>query len=305
MEEAPIQKLTRTQFWCCLAVLVATFMFAEGPLWQHPWRMDSVDAAIFLSYLPVPLLVLGCLAWSKRLTTTAFLLSTVQLTLTKYATTFGIALVLWGISAPEPEPKLAAVRSSAPSTATSKTSTATRERFTLRGRVEDRAGHPERDAVVFVEAGLEGFDFAEPTEPTRIDNDGGTLLPTIAVAQTGQRLSLRSSDGHLHTFLATSDGGAVLFHVPGLASGTPTEAGVFEPQFAQIRCTLHGARELPARLIVLAHPFYTRVRDGAFALEVPAGHLRIAARTAAGAYAATNTQATTDEIVLRVSDPEG
>src|ERR1700722_17482845 len=93
--EETLRRLSRAQFWGFFAILVAVFLFVEGPVWRHPWDIDRLDGSIGYSYLPVPALVVLGLAWRKALGWKAFLLDTLSLTLLKYAATFTFALVLW------------------------------------------------------------------------------------------------------------------------------------------------------------------------------------------------------------------
>src|SRR4051812_9969893 len=94
-EDPPFLRLTRLQFWGFLAIAVAVFLFASGPVWQHPWDIGALNRAIFYSYGVVPVLVLGGLAYKRRLGLRAFALDLLVLTLLKYTITFGIALLLW------------------------------------------------------------------------------------------------------------------------------------------------------------------------------------------------------------------
>src|SRR4051812_20328325 len=108
MDERRTERMSRTQFWGSFAVLVGLFLLIEGPIWSHPWDISAVNHAILLSYLPIPLLVAGCLLWSRRLGWVSFFLDTLSLTLVKYSATFFFALCMWAW-APEPEGITAAI----------------------------------------------------------------------------------------------------------------------------------------------------------------------------------------------------
>lgn len=275
--DPPLPRLSRRQFWFCIVVPVVTFLFCTGPIWTHPWELD---AAIVYSYLPVPFLVLGLLAWSRRLTLRGFLLDTLTLTLVKYTITLSIALVLWNVSAPPVKPVAARafhapVPAEPPPTPTPIAPEAT---GALEGVVTSPDGQPAAGALVFIAEGLEKYVFAPPKEPLRLENDGTMVTPRLSAAQTYQAISARSTDGHLHTLVAASSEGP-LFNVPLLSSGLPDTVVVREPHgITKIRCAVHqGDREKASYLAVLAHPFFTITGiNGRFAWTgVPAARLRV------------------------------
>src|SRR6185312_8911475 len=92
---------------------------------------------------------------------------------------------------------------------------------TVRATVVDGAGRPVAGALVYVAAGVEDFVFAAPEAPVVLEHGPLGVTPALAVAQVGQRIEARSSDGRMHTLVASRDG-AALFNVPLLASGAPT-----------------------------------------------------------------------------------
>jgi hypothetical protein len=278
--EPPVPRLSQRQFWACLAVAVVIFLFGTGPIWRHPWDLDT---AILCSYLPVPLLVLVLLAWSRRLTFRGFLLDTLTLTLVKFTITLSIALVLWNVSPPPAKPVAAPVPVAPPQPAEpppAPTPIAPESTGALQGVVAGPDGAPVAGALVFVEKGLEQYVFAPPSEPLRLENDGAAVTPRLSAAQTYQPISARSTDGHLHTLVAASAEGP-LFNVPLLSSGVPSTLTVREPHgISRIRCAVHqGDTEKTSYLAVLGHPFFAITgADGRFSWTgVPAGQLRIGA----------------------------
>lgn len=279
MEEAPqVPGLTRTQFAITLAVCLSIFLLAGGPIWQQPWKMDQVDLAMLWSYAPLPLLVLGFLAWSRRLRVASFLLETLRLVLVKYSITFALALVLWTMTdqpahaAPTPLRSGRAGSSAALPPYQGPTGT-------LRGRVLDATatGTAVSGALVFVDTDLAGEPNAAPLQLT---NEGRGLSPRLAVAQTGQAIALRSGDGRLHTAAAETEG-SPLFNVPAIRSGSWSRTSIDEPHDAvTVRCTVHPGEEAPAHLTVLRHGWHAlTAADGTFAIEgVPRGERRVVAR---------------------------
>jgi hypothetical protein len=284
---SPLPRLTRLQFWSFLAIGLVIFVFSTGPIWRDPWRMENITWAAVYSYLPIPVLVLAGLAYKKRLGLRAFFLDTLELTLLKYALTFGIALVLWGIVpalpiAPTVPHANAATDAPEPTEpAPTPTPIAPERTGTIEGTVVDAAGHPRAGALAYVEAGLEGYVFAAPATPLVLENDGRGITPRLAAVQLRQPVFARATDGHLHTLVADKDG-AVLFNVPLLSSGAQSRVRITEAHgVAGLRCIVHPrtGTEAAAHLAVFAHPFFAITgADGRFTFRgVPAGALRVGA----------------------------
>lgn len=281
-DELPVERLTRTQFWVCLFILVAMFLFITGPVWTHPWNINILDVAIFVSYVPIPFLVIGCLAWRRKLNWRGAFLDILEITLIKYAITFSFALTLWAVAiepvtlrafqlvpattaAPEPLPPPSVIP---PETTGS-----------IEGTAQDETGKPLAGALIFIEAGLEAFVFAPPNQPVRLENTGAGISPRLAAAQTGQPIFARSTDGHLHTFVASSQG-STLLNMPLISAGAFTPVNLrSQNAVVSLACSVHpqpGA-ENPAHIGLFAHPFFAITEeDGRFRFEgVPQGSLRM------------------------------
>lgn len=285
--EVPAPRLTSVQLWGFLAIAVGIFLFASGPVWQHPWDIGALNHAIFYSYAPLPLLVLGGLAWKKRLGIRAFVVDLLVLTLLKYTITFGIALVLWSAKGAPPVaaqttlPAPHAAHAAAPAPAEAPTPVPEEKAGVVGGVVVDREGKPVAGALAYIAAGLEGWVFATPTTDLVLENDGKGLSPAIAIAQLRAPLAARSTNGQLHTFVATHDG-KTLANLPLLGSGLRTPIAFTEAHgLIEVRCSVHQhlGTEQASTLLVLTHPFSTITGDdGRFLFRgVPAGALRLAA----------------------------
>jgi hypothetical protein len=265
-----------------MGIALLMFAFVTGPVWAHPWNMNVLDVAIYVSYIPIPLMVIACLAWRRALTFRGAFLDILEMTLYKYAITFTFALCLW---AGANEPALARAFPLVPRAPTSQEALpapsiiAPESTGAVEGVAVDESGRPIAEALIFIESGLEAYSFAPPTEPIYLENNGSGVTPRLAVAQSGQPILARSTDGHLHTFVAGS-GGSALLNVPLLSGGSWTPVGIRGAGFvATLTCSVHAqaANEAPAHLGVFAHPFFAITgADGRFKLaSVPEGSLRV------------------------------
>src|SRR4051794_12577195 len=155
-----VPRMARLQFWSCAAVAVGLFFLDTGPVWRHPWDTSTFNDAVLWSYLPIPVLVAGCLAWSKRLRLRAFFLDLLELTLLKYAVTFTGALIMWEVTpmpAALPPPRRAAPEAPAVADAPSPPPTVIdpARTGTVAGVVTGADGRPLAGAPVYVAGGLE------------------------------------------------------------------------------------------------------------------------------------------------------
>ena len=282
-DDQELPRMSRVQVGATIAIAFGLFLFVSGPIWRHPWDFERFNRAVFWSYAPIPLLVFAALLWSKRLTVRAFFLDALTITLVKYSGTFLFALVLWeALPMPAAAPLLSQ-RSTNHAAYVEPTITPTvidpRETGSIAGSVTDAEGLPIARALVFVSAGLEDHAFAPPAQPLELTNPGTGVVPGIAVAQTGQTIAARSTDGHLHSLVATQAAGT-LFNTPLLGSGEPSNLRFREAAgVVAMHCNVHEGAEREGRLLVLAHPFFTWTdSQGRFRIEgVPSGHLRVAA----------------------------
>lgn len=272
--------VTPAQFVGSLVAALAVFFFATGPLWRHAGNITLLDSSIYWSYLVIPVAIAGCLLWSKRWSVRGFLLDTMALTLTKYVITASIAIGLWALHG-DPEglpPPPHTAKSAEPAPVITPTKIDPAQTGTLVVTVTRASGDPVEGALAYVAGGLEGYVFAPPEGPVELTNDGRGVMPAFAVAQTGQRIEGRSTDGELHTLVVRREG-AALFNVPLLRSGAPTTVHAGDATgLATVRCNVHPS-EAESRLLLVGNPFHASSdATGQVTLRgVPAGALRVAA----------------------------
>lgn len=274
-------RMSRAQFWSVLGLAFALFLFEAGPVWRHPWDMELLNRAIFWSYVVIPLLVIGCLAWSKRLSLRVFVVDTLVLTLIKYSCTFAFALVLWEVT-PFPvqahtasAPRGASVLVAEPAPATTPIDPA--QTGAVGGSVTDAAGRPLAGALVWIAGGLDAYVFAPPSVPVSIANADAGMSSPLAIVQANQQILAHSANGKLHTMIAVKDG-KTLFNTPLLPSGDPSRVSFREPGgLVTVHCNVHPG-EAEGKILVLGHPFFTRSdENGRFAFRgVPAGRVQLA-----------------------------
>jgi hypothetical protein len=91
--------ITRGELVAILLAVLPVFLFLGGPIWEHPFHIDS---AVYWSYAPVPALVLLVLLRRRALTIAGFLASATIALSVKYLITTGVAFALWSLNDPPP-----------------------------------------------------------------------------------------------------------------------------------------------------------------------------------------------------------
>jgi hypothetical protein len=298
---APSNKtgLSRLELAVCVGLSVAVFFLHQGPFWRHRWELDG---SIWVSYLVIPPLVAGVLAWGRKLQLREVVLGTIEVTCWKFGLTYLVAHTVWVFSTPPPRPQVvAAPLPDAPALALR--SVVPEATGSIEGAVRDEAGRSLAGTVVFIESGLDGYAFDRPTSGAEFSVRSGAVEPPLTVAELHAELRARSADGKLHTLVA-SQGDTDLFNLPLQSSGAYSAAEVRRGQgISNLRCTVHERAGEYARLVVVAHPFHA-VLDGAgrFAWSgVPVERVTIAALHPDGRVARTEPQLVTKGRALSVA----
>jgi hypothetical protein len=277
--------LSRLDLALCLGASLIVFFLHQGPFWRHRWQLDG---AIWYSYLAIPPLVAGVLAYRRRFALRELVLGTIEVTCWKFGVTYFIAQTVWMFSTPPPPAAVPAPSlPDAPALATRRA--APDATGSIEGAVVDPAGGSIAGTVVFIESGLEGYVFdGAPPAGVAFSVRSGAIEPPVAVAELHGELRARSTDGKLHTLVA-SQGDADLFNLPLQSSGAESAAEVRRGQgISNLRCTVHERADGHAHLVVVAHPFHAVLDDtGRFAWSgVPAAeHLTIVALHPSGRVA--------------------
>jgi hypothetical protein len=264
-----------------LAVVVCQFLVFHGAIWRHQFAWDR---SILWSYASIPVLVLVALLVRHRLGWISWFLHTLEIACVKFLITASILLGLLISTRNEPPPlrppalppPAAAIRRPA----LPPTPIDPRKTGGISGVVVDRTGSPVAGAIAFISSGLGEYRFASPSTVLVIENDGTRFNPSLTVAESGQPIEARSTNGQLHTLLLKAHAGSWVRNIPLLSSGVanalPTEDmdGVFS-----LQCTVHGAREGVAYLGIFRHPYFSVTGDdGRFQFQaMPEGSLSVTA----------------------------
>jgi hypothetical protein len=263
-EPRPTSALETVDLLVSVALLAVMFAFVDGPVWEHPFDLAR---SAWLSYVPIPLMVLLILWWRRRLRLSSWLLGVLQLGSAKLGVTLVFMVGLWALSPPPQHDDavpatLRGVSEAEPDPEPPQpTPWPDDERFSVAGRVVDPEGHGVAGAIVYVSRGLEQVVFSTPTEPVFLELAGGHMRPPVIFLRSYQPLRARSADGRMHNLVA-APGGGTLFNVPLLASGKLQRIRARRGEaFVSLSCTVHGGVE-HGQLVLLSHPFHA-TSDGA------------------------------------------
>lgn len=136
-------------------------------------------------------------------------------------------------------------------------------------------GNTLQNVFVYVKDGLNGRQYAPPTEPVVIDQHRCEYVPHVFGIQVGQPLAIRNSDPLLHNIRA--DGKQNAFNLGEPAPMTVTRVFATSEVMIPVKCDVHAW--MRAHIGVVDHPFFAVTgNDGTFALRnMPAGTYTIEA----------------------------
>lgn len=278
-------RLSLRSFLICLVLLLGIFV-GLNPIWKNQ-DMSAWNENIWWSYIPIPLMVAFFLKLESKLAFSSLLLETLKMTFTKFVITITAANVMWGIlgvpgtgEAPNgPLLKDASELSYEPSTAPPKSVLDPARMGRLIGIVTDSDGAPVAEALVWIASGLEDLNFVPPGQELQVDNDGSGFNPSQVVLQAYQALNLTSVTGTLHTAVLENEQGKNLLNSPILANEPRTLMFKRDHGLLQLSCSVHGADESEATILVSANPFHVRTDSkGHFLLDgVPFAELTVRA----------------------------
>lgn len=278
--------LSWPSFLGALAVVLAIFFFLH-PIWEAR-TTDEVDKNIWFSYVPIPLLVLGLLAFERKLNWTSWFLETTKLTLVKFGVTYVVAGVIWSTGNAPVAPETP--RTESPVGATddvfalhdapqpSALDAATLAELDLRVLRPD--GSAAAGVLLHVARGLERLNFPTPDEPYEIRHVNGAFEAGPHLVRAHRELVLRNDSPGLHTAELRDAKNRPLLNRSLPPEGEhrimfPHGYGVLS-----LHCRVHPEAEPPVPVIVFAHPFAVLTDDeGRASLrDVPAGELELRAR---------------------------
>lgn len=254
-----------------LALVLPIFFFEGGPIWTHAFR---IDAAVYWSYAPIPLLVLLILLRRRAWTLSGFAASTVIALGLKYMITTSIAFALWSTNDPPPLPRAEPPAYVKRERTTHKQKLDEASMKVRKGRVIARDGTPIEGAWVYADPSIGAFEGGPDTSmeiPMEIAVHDHQFTPPIVVITRDQPLIFRSGDRMLHTVRGVAADGAPAFHYPLVPGKEPAPVRVaYASGRLELSCAVHEKSRAKQRgaVIVLDHPFFTKSgKDGLFVLE--------------------------------------
>lgn len=195
-----------------LAVALAVFAFAAGPVWRHRWEPN---AAILWSYAVIPPGVF--LAFFRRgiPRLVPVVVESLLLAIVKFGITAFVLVTLWSLGTPPPASRVGGLLEDLLRPKSTRISSSERERAA--------AGEATRLAAA---------------QDVTV-GDGGFSSKVISLAR-GRDVALRATDGRLHAVEVLSADGSILRNVPVLGSGAPRLLSLEEiPAAASLRCAVH------------------------------------------------------------------
>src|SRR5512140_3131860 len=195
-----------------LAVALAVFAFAAGPVWRHRWEPN---AAILWSYAVIPPAVFAAFFRRGTPRLVPVLLESALLAIVKFGITAFVLVTLWSFGTPPPAARVGGLLEGV--------LRPKRREISLKGEGGDGARLARREAAALA---------------VRI-GDGGFSSKVISLAP-GADVAFRATDGRLHTLEFLSADGSIGSNVPVLASGAPRLMTFEEVSFfSSIRCAVH------------------------------------------------------------------
>ena len=267
--------LSRRLVWISVALSILVFVVWEGAKWR---RADAVDAAAWWSYAVIPPLIAAALIYEHKLRFMPWILGVVEVTAWKFIATYCYAQTMWMIAPPSTPVSVPHVVFEEAREAPRTTVVDPAETGVIPGRLT-RGGAPAFGAIVYVDGGLERFAFSPPGAAIRITSGSDAITADAEMAQVGQQVEARSSDGRLHTLIASTGEGDA-FSIPLQSSGA-WSAAKLRPLagVAILHCGVHQRSRESGRLIITTNPFWSKTDEhGEFRLSgVPAARLHVTA----------------------------
>lgn len=139
-------------------------------------------------------------------------------------------------------------------------------------------GQSMANIFVSIKSGLSAQNYAPPTAPVVVDQDGCTYKPHVFAVMQGQNIVFKNSDGVLHNVHALPDKNREFnLAMPGSMTEAPPRAfKKVEPMF-RIKCDKHPW--MLSYAAVMSHPYFSVTgTDGKFEIKgLPAGTYEVEA----------------------------
>jgi hypothetical protein len=179
-----------------ISAVLPIFFFWAGPIWKHPFE---IDAAVYWSYAPIPLLVLLVSMRRRVLSLAGFLVNTITAVSVKYMITASTAFLLWAIMDAPVHPPIAHAEPT----------------------ISPRPIESASDVAL------------------EVAFDSHAITTTDTEMETGRAIALRSMDGSLHTLRAKRTDGSIAFNLPVIPGRAPRTVVIKERGPLELSCTVH------------------------------------------------------------------
>ena len=125
------------------------------------------------------------------------------------------------------------------------------------GQILDRAGHPQKDAIVYVKSGPRPAKPAAVRRPTVVDQRGKAFSPHVLAVEAGSEVVFNNSDLVLHNVYSRSP--IKTLDLGTFGQGQSREMTLQDPGRVDIFCAIHT--NMHAIILVLQTPFFAITDD--------------------------------------------
>jgi plastocyanin len=142
-----------------------------------------------------------------------------------------------------------------------------RGRVTIDGKTEHHRFAIDESVVSLSGGDLVKLSAPPPAEPVVMDQNGIAYVPTVLAIVAGTTVEFRNSDPVLHNVHCQCTLNRPFNQ--GMQKGENTRVKFERPEIIEVTCNIHA--NMKAFIVVLENSFYSKVSNGEFRIEAPAG----------------------------------